>query len=103
MDFKDIVQNDIYSVFLQDIEFADRKEVNGILIPIIEDDSMLEKAESITGGIYNDNKTIYVSAEHIKKPKQGSILTIDKASYIVVSAADEMGVLSIVLQRNKAR
>lgn len=103
IDFKDIIRNDIKNTFLNNLEFAEEKEINGILMPVIDDGNILKETETQTGGIFENSRTIYVSEEYMKRPKQGSMLTMDGQKFIVVSAVSSMGMIEIVIQRNSGR
>lgn len=103
MGFKDIIKNDIANIFLREDEFAQTAEINGKMIPVITDEDILKEKERGGMGIYENARTIYISEEHMKRPKQGSILVINKQTFTVASATSNMGMLEIVVERNSGR
>lgn len=103
MSFKDIIKNDIANIFLCEDEFAETAEINGKTIPVITDEDILKEKERVGVGIYENARTIYVSEEHMKRPKQGSIFIMNKQTFTVLSATSDMGMLEIVIERNSGR
>lgn len=112
MDFKDIIETDITSVFLNLSEFADTHTINGKSMSAIIDDDMLDgeinvkfhgDRQQTAGGLYNGGIALYVSGADIGKPKPGSLLEVDGRNYIVVSTSEQDGIYKIIIQRAGGR
>lgn len=116
MSFRDIVSGDISSVFLETSEFAENKTINGIQMPVVEDDNILRELEARNGeaiaaagnvyaggGLFRDVRTIYVSEKYMSRPKRGALLTMDNQMYTVISAKSNMGMIEIELQKHTGR
>lgn len=107
MEFKDIIAEDIESIFLNNTEFAERHIVNGKEINAVVDDFVLGGIVDVklTGsasraeGLYKGNVVLFVSKNDFKKPKSGSKLELDGRSYTVEKTSDEDGLYSIELCR----
>lgn len=113
MSFKDIIAEDVHKTFMNQDEFSDIHNLNGIEIPVqIDSNEQIEREKRFNqhiDGMYLNQKLIYVSVEDYKKapgrsgmPKQGSVLTLDGKIYRVADAIDEGGVYSITLEANRA-
>lgn len=105
--FKDMVKEDISSVFLNDLEFADEHVVNGKTMRLIVDNNeQIEREKRLNehmDGIYTKQMLVFLSAADFGKlPKHGTLFTIDGKDYKVTDAIDEMGVYSITLEANRA-
>lgn len=104
--FKDMVKEDISSVFLNDLEFADEHEVNGKTMRlIIDNNEQIEREKRLNqhmDGIYVKQLLVFLSAADFGKlPKHGALLILDGKDYRVTDAIDEMGVYSITLEANR--
>ncbi|MCD8364772.1 MAG: hypothetical protein LUC83_02965 [Clostridiales bacterium] len=107
MTFKEIIADDVKSVFLNIEEFSDTHTVNGVEMPVqIDTNEQIEREKrmgSNVDGVYTNQKLIYVSADDFgPMPKQGSILKLDGKTYRVADAVDEYGIYSITIEANRA-
>lgn len=107
MSFKDVIRNDVHSVFMNPEEFSETHTVNGVEMAVqIDSNEQIEREKRFNqhmDGIYLNQKLIYVSESDFGPlPKQGSILTLDKRTYRVADAIAEDGVYSITIEANRA-
>ncbi len=101
--FKDIVQNDIHSVFLNIQEFGEEHYIDGSSMPVIVDDFEASEREvkyaGDRSGTYKIHRLIYVAEKDFGAlPTQGRIITFDGKKYTVQDAVSEGGVHSITLE-----
>lgn len=106
--FKDICRADITRSFLDPEVFGEEHTINGKPMVIVLDDmenvEREKRVESRMDGIYVRRVLIYVSAEDFGSlPPHGNVLTLDGKKYTVADTADESGVYSITLERNRNR
>ena len=107
MSFKDILASDVHEVFLNTEEFSDIHTVNGKPMAVqIDDNEQIEREKRFNqnmDGIFVNQRLIYVAAsDYGALPKQGTIVTLDKRTYIVADAISEDGIYSITLEANRA-
>lgn len=105
--FKDILHNDITSVFLNPAEFGEEHTVQGKTMTIVLDDleniEREKRMQSHTDGIYARQIFFYVSADEFGPlPAQGGLITLDGKRYIVVDATDEAGMYAITAEANRS-
>lgn len=106
--FKQTIQNDIGSVFLNASEFADLHTINGKTMAAMVDDmehiEREKRMKSNMDGIYTRQILLYVSGEDYGPlPAFGIIVTMDGKKYTVVDTTDEGGVYTITLEANRSR
>lgn len=110
MSFKELVDQDNRTVFMNLDEFADTHVINGKEIQcIIDNNEMIDrekryqyKRSLYADGVYLKEVLLYVKAEDFGPlPAVGRALTLDKKSYIISDAIDEGGIYSISLEANK--
>ena len=110
MSFKELVDQDNRTVFMNLDEFADTHVINGKEIPcIIDNNEMIDrekryqyKRSLYADGVYLKEVLLYVKAEDFGPlPAVGRALTLDKKSYIISDSIDEGGIYSISLEANK--
>lgn len=110
MSFKELVEQDNRTVFMNLDEFADIHVLNGKEMPcIIDNNEMIDrekryqyKRSLYADGVYLKEVLLYVKAEDFGSlPAVGRSLTLDKKSYIISDAIDEGGIYSISLEANK--
>ena len=110
MSFKELVERDNRTVFMNLDEFADIHVINGKEMPcIIDNNEMIDrekryqyKRSLYADGVYLKEVLLYVKAEDFGSlPAVGRSLTLDKKSYIISDAIDEGGIYSISLEANK--
>jgi hypothetical protein len=107
MTFKEIISDDIHTVFLNIEEFSDMHTINGVEMPCqLDENEQIEREKRFNqhmDGVYTNQRLIYVAAsDYGPLPKQGSLLTMDGRKFRVVDAIDEGGVYSITLEANRA-
>ncbi|RDY28652.1 hypothetical protein [Lachnotalea glycerini] len=103
MSFKDIIKNDIQSIFFNPDEFGEEHVVDGKRMMIIIDNNEQIKREkryhSMGEGLYLKQVLFYVSeAIFGELPKIGRQLILDEKSYIITDAINEDGIFSISLE-----
>lgn len=106
MTFKELIDSDIESTFMNTDEFSEMHVVNGKEMPVLIDNNELierkKKANENMDGIYANQKLLYVAASDFGPlPKQGSILILDGRTYRVDEAVSESGIYSITIGANK--
>lgn len=105
--FKEQVEKDITSTFMNLDEFSDVHTINGVEMPCqvdsIEQIKRSQRANQNMDGIFVQKKLIYVKgSDYGPLPKQNSMLRLDKRNYKVEDAIDEGGVYSITIEANRA-
>ena len=101
--FKDIVQQDIKSVFLNIDEFADMHTIDGKEMPAVLDDFEASEREikyvKYGDGVYKIRRLLYVAESDFGPiPIQGRTITYDGKKYIVVDAVSEGGLHAITVE-----
>lgn len=104
--FKEQVDADIYSVFLNLDEFAEYHRVEGKEIPVVMDNDALAKLAKI-----GDNRTHgLVEADMLLMGKvtdfprdldPGRLLNVDGREMIVISASRDAGLVEVTLRQNR--
>lgn len=107
MSFKELLRQDVKTVFLNPAEFGEEHTVNGKQMQIIIDDNELTEREkrikSNMDGIYKKQTLIYVSAlDYGPLPGIGKPVKIDGVTFIVTDSINEGGVYSLHLEANKS-
>lgn len=107
MNFKELIRDDISTVFLNLEEFAAIHDVNGREIPVLVDNNELiereKKAKSNMDGVNVKTTLIYVKArDYGALPPVGYALRLDGKVYRVTDATNEDGVYSIHLEMNRS-
>ncbi len=107
MSFKELLRQDVKTVFLNPAEFGEEHIVNGKQMQIIIDDNELTEREkrmkSNMDGIYKKQTLIYVSAsDYGPLPGIGKPVKIDGVTFIVTDSINEGGVYSLHLEANKS-
>ncbi|MCC5467629.1 hypothetical protein [Pelosinus baikalensis] len=107
MNFKDQIQDDIDTIFLDQDEFAktflvDDKEIVAVMI----DDILQERSQRDSGnyeGVYTDKKVLSVKAADFPiRPVRGQIMRVNEGIYIVDSCGEAMGMYEITLIENES-
>ena len=106
--FKEICNADITRSFLDPDVFGEEHTIDGKTMVIVLDDmeniEREKRAQSRMDGIYVRRVLLYVRAEDFGPlPPHGNVLTLDGKKYMVADTADESGVYSITLERNRSR
>lgn len=106
MNFKDQMQRDLSSVFMNTEEFADFFTINGCAIKAVEDgEDLIRRIQTDYGGMAIGDLMLHVpETEWAKVPKvsnpphQGDAVTVGKMPAIVFSCARNQGMLDIIFQ-----
>lgn len=105
MSFRDQVGMDLNRTFLNDMEFAEVREIDGKQLHVIMDDySLVERGNAEhTDGLYSAQLLLYVSAaEYGARPKQGKLITMNGRDYRVTKVEEDMGLYTFTLEANRA-
>lgn len=110
MNFKDILQEDNETTFMNPEEYGERHTVNGRSMNIVIDDyGLLEREKRQKGvqayrqGVYRKQVLFYVlSKEFGALPPVGHILVLDQDKYVITDAINEDGIYSISLEAQKS-
>ena len=107
MTFKEILRQDVKTVFLNPEEFGEEHVVNGKKMLIIIDDNELTEREkrmkSHMDGMYKKQTLVYVSAlDFGPLPGVGKPIKIDGAIFTIADSINEGGVYSLHLEANKS-
>lgn len=105
--FKEILRQDVKTVFFNLEEFGEEHTVNGKPMRIIIDDNELTEREkrmqNHTDGMYKKQTLIYVSAlDFGPLPGIGKPIRIDGRTFIISDSLNEGGVYSLHLEVNKS-
>ena len=105
--FKDILKEDVFDVFLDQSEFAEKRTIDGREMTVVFDDSELiersKKQLDRADGIYKRQFILYVAASEFGAvPAVGRRLTVDGAIYRIVDVTVEGYVYAITLGVNRA-
>jgi hypothetical protein len=102
--FKKLIEEDISTVFLNKMEFADTHTIDGVEMPVlIDENELLERDKAKMGthidGIYKTRRLIYVAkSEFGLRPAQGRTIALDGRAFQVADCLEEYGILSIELE-----
>lgn len=105
--FKDAIEKDVKSVFLNIEEFADVHTLNGksvrcVLDTILTDEHGGGKGNISYEGVFLNTLTIYVASADIEtRPVKGELLYLDDKNYFVQKVSDESGVLVVIVEANE--
>ena len=105
MSFRDQVSIDISRTFLNILEFAEVREIDGKQMHVIMDDYSLVERDNAehTDGLYSAQLLLYVSvAEYGARPKQGKLITMNGRDYRIVKVEEDMGLYTFTLEANRA-
>ena len=106
--FKEVMKDDVNTVFMNNDEFANIHLVNGKKMNVIFDSlEQMEREQRVTEikeeGLYKKHLLIYVKkSEYGPLPAPGNRITLDRANYLVTDAVNEDGLYSISLEANKS-
>ena len=105
--FKECIAADVFSVFLNKLEFADTHTVNGKKMTVLVDENeLLERDKGKLGvqqtGLYKSRRLIYVARPDFgSRPAIGAVLTLDGRAYRIADCTAEDGILAIELEAAK--
>lgn len=105
MSFKDDIQEDIKTIFLNSDEFGEVHTVDGKEMVIIVDENELAereaKVKTMAEGLHNKQLLIYVSKKDFgSEPLIDRLLELDGNYYTVTNVSNEMGIYAISLEEN---
>ena len=93
--FKDILNNDLDSVFINKEEFAERHYIDGVLKTVIVDNETLkERNQKEYDGILQADILYFINRE----VKVGDIQMFDGSSYRVFDVKYDSGMYEVILQ-----
>lgn len=108
MNFKDQLIKDL-DVFINKNEFGDLHQIDGVEMPVVVDDDILEEfsgrsaeMENAMEGIYQKATTIFVKVSDYEKPEIGYRLKLDDSYYYVTGVSESAGLLKINLISNES-
>lgn len=100
--FKDFIARDIDEVFLNENEFADEHDINGVWMPCVIDFDVMLGADVALEGVFRNAITIHVKAGSLhERPVENEPIYVDDRMYFVRSVSDEMGCWVIVAEANE--
>lgn len=105
MSFKEQVGIDLRRTFLNDMEFAEVREIDGKrMLVVVDDYSLVERGNAEhTDGLYSAQLLLYVPvAEYGARPKQGKLLTMNGRDYRITKVEEDMGIYTFTLEANRA-
>lgn len=106
MGFKDIVQQDIKNVFMNNGEFSDIHIIDGKEMSVIVDELELterQKKQKYDSVLSKKEILIYVSAEEYGPlPAINKPIAFDGKTYLIKEASNEDGMYSLHLGANKS-
>lgn len=103
MDFKDRIAADINKVFLNAKHFGEEVKIQGKYMTVtVDEDALKERNLAIIkeGKLHVDDILFYCNVEDFEnKPRVEKRMTFDNKDYKITSVKDDMGMLTITLQR----
>ena len=105
MNFKEQIQEDITTIFLNQDEFAEIFNVDGKdIVAVMTDNILQERSRRDSGnyeGVYADKKVLSVKKTDFPvRPVRDQIMRVNDGIYIVDSCAESMGMYEITLMEN---
>lgn len=109
MNFKEALEKDLSSVFFNANEFAEEHELDGETLDLVVEDTSLEELKGFSRDqldasqdVFKIFKTIFVKSSDFYVPKVDSILNLDGEEYYVEEAAEDMGIIRILVSANES-
>lgn len=101
MTLKEEIFKDIDNVFMNEDEFADKHEFDGEIITCIVDDDLLIENQK-KSELFKGDKIIHVAKDSLKGMPiaNSTFITFDREYYKVIDVSDNMGMLTITLEKN---
>ena len=107
MDFKEMVEADITSVFLNLEEFGEIHQIEGKPVICIIDRDVYGPINGTIAhpleGLTDNALTLYTKADSMRRPSVGKTLSVDGSLHLVQSVSVEMGMLVIKLEETRGR
>lgn len=106
MSFKEQVERDIVRTFLNVLEFAEARQIDGREMHVVVDDYSLvgrtAGGDTHMDGLYSAQLLLFVSvAEYGPRPKQNKLLTMNGRDYRIAKVEEDMGVYTFTLEANR--
>lgn len=102
IDFKAAIERDIDRVFINDAEFSDIHDIDGVNVSCVIEKDMHQGAKDAFEGVFVNAITINVATEALDAiPVEGELLSVDGLLYLVKSVSKEMGMLVIVAEAHE--
>ena len=105
MSFKEQAVFDLARTFLNELEFAEMRQIDGEPMRVVVDDhSLVERGGAEhTDGIYSAQLLLYVSVmEYGARPKRNKLLNLDGRDYRIVKVEEDLGLYTFTLEANRA-
>ena len=105
MGFKEQTELDLTRTFLNNLEFAEVREIDGEPMHVVVDDhSLVERGGAEhADGIYSAQLLMYVSAaEYGTRPKRNKLLNLDGRDYRIAKVEEDLGLYTFTLEANRA-
>jgi hypothetical protein len=103
MGLKDVIAEDVDSVFFNTEEFAEEAIIDGKSVPIIIDNDLLNgKSDVLVTGLAEDEQLILIRNKNMPNPPQtGMQMTINKKQWYVRHCLINAGILEIRIGRKQ--
>lgn len=106
MNFKEYIEHDIKTTFINGDEFAEEKSINGVKLSVVEDSDKLEyRIKKNYDGLLIGDVLFYISAEDWGKiPRVGAIPSVNMAinydgkASTVINVNKQSGLYEIILR-----
>lgn len=101
--FKDLLQDDINNVFLNQNEFAEMHTVDGRqLLVVVDNDRLMQRSKKEFDGVSVGEILYYVQIKDLlERPEQGSLQVFDGRPMYVFDCREDGGIYEIILQQNR--
>lgn len=102
--FKDYLAADL-NTFLNQDEFAEPHNIDGVEMPVITDSDILKERpqKPNVDGVYTGEITVFVRSTDLPdRPVKGQHLRLDEGLYMVLQCTESNGMLEITLEANEA-
>ena len=103
MNFKDLVKQDISTVFLNTEEFGETHRIEGQRIPVvIDNDELIKLKQGQILGLVDADILIFGRREDFpEKMNPGRLLNVDGREMIVTNTGVDMGMIEVALKQNR--
>lgn len=103
MTFKEQIQQDLDTVFLNLDEFAELRRVEGKQIPVVVDNDQLVKLKQgqILGLVEADMLLMGKQTDFPADMELGRLLNVDGREMIVTNSGTDMGLIEVALRQNR--
>ncbi len=103
MSFKEQIQKDLDTVFLNLEEFAELHRIEGVEIAVVVDNDQLNKLKKgqILGLVEADLLLMGKESNFPADMKPGRLLNVDGRELIVATSGTDMGLIEVALRQNR--